>query len=188
MCFQAAYSSPIFSCSSVFLSNVLVFGMISLCFGFGFCNLAVHAINTLCLSIQINGFLLAFLFRALLLQPSIFSTVFMVSVQFCFVLFVFFVCVCDFSVHSASAHVCSVLPCCYFLFTLWSLPTCVSVSASPCALTIHTWSAVCPMIYVTLHLLSFFFGIFSWFLRSHNSYPFHFPDFLQFFYFFFYFS
>lgn len=105
-----------------------------------------------------------------------------------FVLFVFFVCVCDFSVHSASAHVCSVLPCCYFLFTLWSLPTCVSVSASPCALTIHTWSAVCPMIYVTLHLLSFFFGIFSWFLRSHNSYPFHFPHFLQFFYFFYYFS
>lgn len=92
MCFQAAYSSPIFSCSSVFLSNVLVFGMISLCFGFGFCNLAVHAINTLCLSIQINGFLLAFLFRALLLQPSIFSTVFMVSVQFCFVFCFFFVC------------------------------------------------------------------------------------------------
>lgn len=101
-----------------------------------------------------------------------------------FVLFVFCFCVCLRL--QRPLCVCSCLfrsPCCYFLFTLWSLPTCVSVSASPCALTIHTWSAVCPMIYVTLHLLSFFFGIFSWFLRSHNSYPLHFPHFLQFIFF-----
>lgn len=132
MCFQAAYSSPIFSCSSVFLSNVLVFGMISLCFGFGFCNLAVHAINTLCLSIQINGFLLAFLFRALLLQPSIFSTVFMVSVQFCFVCFLF---LCVSATSASTLRLLMSVPFSVLLFSFYSLVVaylCFSVGLSVC--------------------------------------------------------